>query len=106
MKKSYILILFSLFLSTALYSKELTLSLTKYAIDHRFGPATGNIWYELGNNYLCPDLWNPVLPAFMEKRFLEVVKKRDSINDPMLFYYYPDELDQLKGFADYADNMG
>jgi hypothetical protein len=84
----------------------LTLSLTKYAIDHRFGPTSGNIWYELGNNYLCPDLWNPNLSAFMNKRFIEETKKRKSITDPMLFYYYPDELDQLKGFGDYADNLG
>jgi hypothetical protein len=84
----------------------LTLSLTKYAIDHRFGPTTGNFWYELGNNYICPDLWNPDLPEFMEKRFLEVTRKRNSINDSNLLYYYPDELDQLKGFADYANHLG
>ncbi len=84
----------------------LTLSLTKYAIDHRMGPIAGNIWYELGNNYLCPDLWSPDLPAFMDKQFLKETKERNSVKDPLLLFYYPDELDQLKGFADYAHNMG
>jgi len=83
----------------------LTLSLTKYAIDKR-GPVCGNIWYGLGNNYLCPDLWHPDLPAFMAKRFLKATKPRQSVDDPLLLFYYPDEMDQLKGFADYADHPG
>jgi len=81
----------------------LTLSLTKYAIDHR-GPVCGNIWYGVGRNYKCPDLWHPDLPEFMKQRFREIVG--DAVDDPLMLYYYPDELDQLQGFAGYADHMG
>ncbi len=79
-----------------------TLSLTKYAIDER-GPVCGNVWHKLGNNYHCPDLWHPELPAFMAGR---MAKEKAAFSDPLLLFYYPDELDQLQGFADYADHLG
>ncbi len=80
----------------------ITLKLTTGSLDPRWEVA-GNVWYNARLNFQMPDVFNPDVLKYAEK---EAKKQIEDPNDPLLLFYYPDEPDQLKGFAGEHPHLG